>query len=111
MMKIVTATVQAGVLALGVSFLGANTASAQSAVYKNCNTTPCTIGVAGLGYAPVGSPNYAAGWRRASQTYRDNANALRTLCRWHNWAGNFSPDVANGVVNCAALCGGNPSCQ
>lgn len=100
-------TIYASVLALasgGYSW-------SQSAIYKNCNTTPCTIGVAALGYAPPGSPNYVAGWRRASQTYRDGADALRSLCRWHRWASNFSPDVASGVVDCAGLCGGKSSCQ
>ncbi len=66
-------------------------------VYANCNVDPCTIGVAGHGWT---SP----GWRTLSQSYVGGARAWRAACHFHyDNPRYFSPDIANGTVDCAEM--------
>lgn len=65
-------------------------------IYRNCNTDPCTIGVA--------LPSYnEPGWD-AVATYAGPQEAWAAACELHfNGSTNFSPDIAEGRVNCSAL--------
>lgn len=74
-----------------------NIAGAQGArwsVFRNCNTRPCTIGVAV-------STWLRPGWSRIV-TYTTQAQAWRRACQLHyNYRNYNSPDIAAGRVNCA----------
>jgi hypothetical protein len=73
--------------------------SAQSqnwAVFRNCNSRPCTIGVAV-------STWYVNGWSRLT-TYQNQVLAWRRACYLHYYdSGHYSPDIASGSINCSAM--------
>jgi hypothetical protein len=86
-------------------------------VFVNCQVTPCVMGVAAPGYAVPGNQRFAEGWRRFNTNpypltdFPDQAAAWRFACRIHYSDARFSaPDIVQGRVNCASLCGGNPRC-
>lgn len=87
-------------------------------VFENCRVNPCVLGVADPGYAVPGNQRYAEGWRPFNTNpypltdFSDHQQAWRFACRIHySSARHSAPDIVNGRINCAALCGGNPRCQ
>ncbi|MEE8574151.1 MAG: hypothetical protein V3T30_01960, partial [Thermodesulfobacteriota bacterium] len=65
-------------------------------VFRNCNTRPCTIGVA--------VPKWSEpGWSRIS-TFGSSGAAWLSACRLHyNDRSHHSPDIAAGTIDCAKL--------
>jgi len=86
-----------GLLTLFVVGLTPALVEAQSqrwSVFRNCNTRPCTIGVAVSTWSEPG-------WSRISTHSYPNA-AWKRACQLHyNNRGYNSPDIANGTVNCS----------
>lgn len=86
-------------------------------VFENCRVTPCVLGVADPSYAVPGNQRYAEGWRRFNTNpypltdFPDDRQAWQFACRIHYSSSRHSaPDIVEGRVNCAELCGGNPRC-
>ncbi len=88
---------------VGAMVLLANTLPTKAehwSVFRTCNTSPCTIGVA--------RPNwYEPGWSRLS-TYDGPVKAWVRACWLHyNDRSHHSPDIASGKIDCAKLRGGS----
>lgn len=68
-------------------------ASAQNwAVFRNCNTRPCTIGVAVSSW-------YQPGWSRIV-SLPSQYLAWQRACYLHNSRIYVSPDINSGAINC-----------
>ena len=86
-------------------------------VFENCRVTPCVLGVADPSYALPGNQRCAEGWRRFNTNpypltdFPDHQQAWRFACRIHHSSPRHSaPDIVDGRIDCAALCGGNARC-